>query len=237
MSDGLDELRSMLDLSGPSKTGSTRVRYRDGKRRMPTETNKHGDRVYGVYGAPRDSQRSKVYRAEGVLKHHRTKTFKVGGKTWSGATYADLKDVKAYVDKLVGSAWFKRRWPNVRSVEVNDGRGRQSAGGEGGWRRQITLPRHMRRQEIVLHELAHVLTDAEFGRKNAAPHGREFARTLLTLVRHEMGDEAWRALKDSFRTHKVKHTLRRNREYTPEQKAEAAERLAAARAAKASKVS
>lgn len=135
---------------------------------------------------PRDAQRSRLYRAEYPL--------------WDvGQRWQTVPEVQAYVDRLDESAWFQRRWGRRRIV-VEDGRGRRSA---VGYTYEIGVPRLMRRELIVLHEIAHCLTPRTY-----APHGPEFAGVVLTLVRHKMGDEAGRQLAESYRAHKVRVNMK-----------------------------
>jgi len=172
---------------------------------------------------PRDSQRSKLYRAEDFLM----------GK---GQSWETTAEIQAYVDHLVSLAWFQRRWP-LAAIAVNDGRGRRSACGStrralsGKYYGYIKLPRWARTQSVVLHEIAHCCASIE-ARRNREPiasHGWQFARTLLELVRHEMGNEHWETLRASFREHRVRH--KQPRRLSPAARAAAAQRLKDARLA------
>ncbi len=110
--------------------------------------------------------------------------------TW-GMRWSRVDDAQAYLDGLVGSAWFFARWPHfVRGVVRRRGRGSTwstnaglDADGPGGRPTEgvVLLADGALRQSTLLHELAHLLADP------AAGHGPAFAETLLTLVRHEMG--------------------------------------------------
>lgn len=175
----------------------------------------------------RDSQRSKVYAAERVA-------FPGFGGTGSEARFRAVADIEAYLDKIISSAWWRRRYPKVRTVQIKDGRGTTFA--RGGYNPDgtgtLNLPMWARNEPVILHELAHVATDSIHGPRGTPPHGREFCSTFLGLVRWQMGEQAWRALKDAFREGKVKHTLApRTREMTDEQREAARERLMAARKA------
>ena len=172
-------------------------------------------------GQPRDSQRQKVYDSEDVL----------GPVEWPGQEhFVTVSEMQSYVDRLIASAWFQRRW-KIRAVEVRDGRGRRSAASNdrGGY---ITMPVGMRYEEVVLHEIAHQIVGRTIGHRNVQAHGREFCQVLLELVGHKLGADAKRALKSEFQRRKVKHTKAR-KPMGAEQRAAAAERLAVARAAKA----
>jgi putative metallohydrolase (TIGR04338 family) len=114
-----------------------------------------------------------------------------------GITWARLADAQRDADRLVGSAWFAEQWPHfVRATVERRGRGAvwstQVAldhDGPGGTPTEgVVLVAGPLRQPVVLHELAHLLLPPTAG------HGREFAETLLTLVRREMGFPAFAEL-------------------------------------------
>jgi putative metallohydrolase (TIGR04338 family) len=170
-----------------------------------------------VRAGVRDSQRSKLYAAESVVR---------------GQTFESVEAMQAYVDKLIGRAWFKRRWPGVRSIAVRDGRGRRRAGASsfGGY---ITMPKWSRYEEVVLHEVAHICTDSQYGTREVAAHGWQFAGTLVELVRYETGKDEADKMKASFRKAKVRFSEPKKRKaLSPEQKAANAERLSKARSAR-----
>lgn len=160
----------------------------------------------------RDSQRSKLYRAEYVIRK-------------DGQKFNSIEEIQAYVDKLLGSAWAKRRgWGG--SITVVKGREGTAAYAKA-YRNIISLPSWAWCEAVVIHEICHKLTDWEYGHGRIAWHGREFARIYLEVVRHKMGDESWRKLKDAFVEAKVKHT--KPRTLTAEQREAMADRLAEVR--------
>ncbi len=112
---------------------------------------------------------------------------------------------------------------------MKDGRGRSNAGGCADY---ITLPLWARQTRTILHELAHLIADRKYARRNIAGHGWQFCAIYLDLVRFVMGLEAGDALKASFKTHKVRYREPTKRNMTPEQRQAAADRMAMARAAK-----
>jgi putative metallohydrolase (TIGR04338 family) len=179
-------------------------------------------------GRARDSQRSKVYRAEGFLQK-------------KGPRYETVAEMQAYVDKLTQSAWFRRRWPRLarNGIEVRDGRGRRIACAQTSWGRAIIkMPLWSRSEAVILHEVAHHCTDEGYGTAMDIPwHGWQFASTLHELVAHKMGKEIGDDLKKSFRECKVKFRApRKKRPLTDVEKEVLRERMAVARAAKAAKV-
>lgn len=175
----------------------------------------------------RDTQRSRLYASENFLQSR-------------GPRYETVDEMQAYVDRLLRSAWFKRRWPRTAGggIEVRDGRGRSRACATTDWaQRIIKMPRWSRSQAVVLHEIAHHCTDEAHGVRDVAAHGWQFAATLLELVTHEMGAEAGQDLRASYKAKNVRHKAPRKRKpLTDEQRAVLRERMAVARAAKAAKV-
>ena len=140
---------------------------------------------------PRDSQQSKLYRAE------------VAAFGESREEFGSVGEMQAYIDQTLRTRWFRNRWRTKR-VTVTDGRMRRRggasysyAGWDPGW--QLKMPRRTRCEWYLLHELAHVVTPG-----HCASHGREYARNYLALVRRFMGEDAHVKLRDSFRKHKVK---------------------------------
>jgi putative metallohydrolase (TIGR04338 family) len=133
---------------------------------------------------PRDSQRSKLYRAERTVG--------------AGHHFPSVAHCQAQVDRILASAWWKARFPALDQVQVRDGRGRRHAGAHQS-HGAISLPRWSRRERIILHELAHLATPASF-----AAHGPEYAMVYLELVGHFMGATAARDLAEAFRAHRVR---------------------------------
>lgn len=163
----------------------------------------------------RDSQRGKLYKAE------------CAALTPFQETYPEMEDVNLYVARTVERAPIKARYGAAfakRRLQVKDGRGRWRA---GGCAQYITIPRHNRLNWVILHELAHTLTQRIHGHYVAA-HGWQFAAIYIDLVHFMMGKAAADALKAAFREHHVRWKPKAKRVATPEQ----LERLAAARAAR-----
>lgn len=148
----------------------------------------------------RDSQRSRLYRAEVVLAN-----------TFDAPRFPGLASVNLYYSKLLCSAWFQWRY-RLGKVEIRDGRGRNSACADVQWRGHETiptgviwLPRWARNEPTMLHELAHCCCDATPDGRREAAHGWRFAQVYLELVRRQMGQDAERALRESFRKHRVRY--------------------------------
>lgn len=128
---------------------------------------------------PRDSQRSKVYKAQVEFED----ALDGRNRGWT-----DIHAVRVGVEWMVGSRWWQTRFPHVKGVLVKDRRGRRYPGGapprydfispEG----MITLPRACRRKTDVLHELAHVVAPID-----EAWHSPAFVSCYLALVDEYLG--------------------------------------------------
>ncbi len=137
----------------------------------------------------RDSQRSRVYRAE-------DKAAKSVGRTMYGQTIAN-GDLQAYVDSVLQHAAVQRRW-GQRQIRVHLGRGSGYAEFGG---RAIHLGTRARNEWFILHEVAHCLAPV------TSVHGKEFAGVYLWLVQTFLGAEEAQALREHFRAERVKVSI------------------------------
>lgn len=167
-----------------------------------------------------DTQRSKVYKAE-----------RAALAQLDQRKYPTVKDLERRVREIMGSATARKIRDEFglrrkTQVSVGDGRGRRAASSYGG---EIRMPRWARTDWVLLHELAHELAP------RSVHHHWPFAHAYLKLVSRFMGTEAAeaaKALKASFREHKVRFAPKRKRNLTEEQRQELRDRLAKARAAR-----
>lgn len=135
-----------------------------------------------------DTKRSRVYAAEGTALPHGPEQH-----------LASIAEVQAYVDRVTDLAWFRRRWPThtriaavikrggggyapVNSNRIHVGLNVTGARGKPGTTRAL-----------VLHEIAHVVTDLAPDDHNW--HGPAFVRTALEIYGFEFG----KATADAFR--------------------------------------
>lgn len=139
----------------------------------------------------RDMQRSKLYKAEQAWRAA------IGDKQFPTKLAA-----WAFIERVERSKWFRRTY-GVRKFNVHDGRGRTSAAAWGS--RNITLPRWSRTPAVILHEIAHCVTNTEHGQVGVAGHGWQYAHEYLRLVRHFMGVEAYRKLRGHFVVGRVRY--------------------------------
>lgn len=171
----------------------------------------------------RDTQRKKVYQAEGAA---------FAKDSEANVELSTVADIEKFVNhvfsmKRVQKA-FPRAFGNWDTPSVGDGRARRRAGGNVYG---IHMPKWSRCKWIVLHELAHTISLRVDSR--IAFHGWEYCETYLLLVRYVLGLESYNRLKDSFKSHRIKFRApRKRREITTEQRVALIERMAIARAAK-----
>lgn len=134
---------------------------------------------------PRDSQRARLYRAEGEVA--------------SGRRLPTVERMQAWVDGLAATDWFVALW-NDRAFEVRPGFGhRRATAVENG---VLQMPKWARTELVLLHEVAHCLTPV-----TVASHGPEYAGVLLTLARRGMGPGTAQHLEDAFARERVRWTL------------------------------
>ena len=149
--------------------------------------------------APRDTQRGRLYQAENEVK-------------------AVLRDVlptvgqmQSFVDEILRSRWlqgqFGTRMLSPITVVAKHGQRQATA---HFFMSTIKIPKAGRSKFIVLHEVAHILTDRLYGQDVTEPHGPHFATFLLMLVGHFLGAEDCQDLLAAFRRNGVAHSYRGN---------------------------
>ena len=132
--------------------------------------------------AVRDFQRSRVYRSEESCL-----------PSIPQRGFDRVEHMQAYVDELLATR-FCRGLLAGGPITVKDGRGSRRARTDGStW---IAVPRAMRREWVLLHEVAHCLTPDK--------HGPQFCACYLELVRRRLGPEAADALALAFAGHRVR---------------------------------
>jgi predicted SprT family Zn-dependent metalloprotease len=168
----------------------------------------------------RDSQRSRVYKAEWCLNFLEPPMWK----------FKNIEEARARLDEVLRSATFRRRYPWIDRVELFLGRSCYQLFGT------ITLARWGLNDASLLHELAHAILWVRNRRSQPAdysPHGWEFCTVLTDLVEHWMGAAAADKLREAFRAKKVRTRPRRTLNLTDEQRQvrrqQFAERIAARR--------
>lgn len=143
---------------------------------------------------PRDNQKKRLYDAE---RQHSLWEDNACGRM-------SVADMQAFVDKVTRSAWFVRRFGRRFGILVKDGRGHQNATGNGQ-NRTLQMPRWSRSKLVLLHEIAHVVTEYKRGPwTEGGPHGKTFCAWYLTLIRYVLGKDAYAEMRQCFRAGRVK---------------------------------
>ncbi len=109
-----------------------------------------------------------------------------------GRRFADVREIQAYLDELAGSAWWLDRWPSIGRVVVERFSSRRWAGVARTQELRIAVAYGAATEDVVLHELAHIVTPDE-------EHSPVFCHALLMLVRERMGFFAWVELERALR--------------------------------------
>ncbi len=152
--------------------------------------------------SPRDTQRARVYDAEGLVRRMFDRADETGIRTvelhGSQITlpierrFASVESVQHYADRVLALNWVRAQW--VRStapVTVRSRAGTTAAHYESE-RAVLAVPLHTGgtawalRELVVLHELAHHLEPIV----ELAPHGPEFCTRYVDLVDGVIGPEA-----------------------------------------------
>jgi hypothetical protein len=152
---------------------------------------------------PRDTQMKKVYTAESAVPE--------------GALLT-LGQLEYFKRDVMEDSWFTGLYgqditPGQVNLVIAKKAGRASkcttVGDGPSATHTIKLMPHMRTKKTLLHELAHAVTNARWGRERIAGHGPEFAYTYLRLVYRRFGRQVGHALAQSFTDGGVLITPRR----------------------------
>jgi putative metallohydrolase (TIGR04338 family) len=138
----------------------------------------------------RDSQRSRVYKAEATLH------------LAAGRRFETLPLCQAYADHVLQQAHSAGILPFKR-ITVLAGWGGRRAGARPALS-EITLPRWSRSEAVILHELAHIINGRLMNGTPYAHHGEEYVARFVRLVHLMKGPDVARDLIRSFREHKVR---------------------------------
>jgi len=127
----------------------------------------------------RDTYRRKVYSAEKQF-------LEIAGKI-------KINEIKLFIDMILEENWFKERFPKTKKISVKFRKmGRTSA---YAWHDNIVFDNSYDSVKlgIVLHELAHVITDSK-----CAGHGIEFRRNFVLLAQNVVSDEKAKLLREDL---------------------------------------
>jgi len=167
----------------------------------------------------RDSQKQKVYNAEKEVR-----------PLLCEPELSEL-EILRLVDRVWNSKRVKSAFPKAAKRQSPDVTFRNTSNAFAVGCSRINLPRGWaRRRLIVLHELAHIITNIEYGTA-VASHGWQFCETFLKLTLYISGREAHDLLKGKLKAARVRvKEPRKNAPLSEERKAQLRESLARARA-------
>jgi putative metallohydrolase (TIGR04338 family) len=156
----------------------------------------------------RDTQRAKVYAAEGFIRTVFDRAAETGRRSVEffgteltlppEARFGSVVAVRRYVDEVMALSSVRARWPEALALEVRVRRGTTAAHYEKlGAAGVIAVPDQRGvdwalRELVVLHEIAHHLCEAR------PPHGPEFVATFCELAELVMGPELGYVLRVVF---------------------------------------
>jgi len=152
---------------------------------------------YIIRSRPRDEQRSRLYAAENQIK------------AFLRDPLPKIEQMQAFVDEILGSPWLQSQFGSriLSPITVLPGRRRRQATAHF-FMSIIKVPKALRSKFIVLHEVAHILTDRYYGQDVTEAHGPQFATFLLMLVDHFLGREDCEELLEAFARWGVAHLYR-----------------------------
>lgn len=134
-----------------------------------------------------DLQKKRLYKAEAAL--------------YPSTDYATLTEVQAYVDSVIASAWWRERAPKLAEVVAIHSSRSQTATSKNSYH-LIVLPGWGYTQRVVLHELAHQLTDYRHGTGHG--HDGHYAYWFWAVVGEFMGPEMAAKLLGSYERRNVR---------------------------------
>lgn len=161
----------------------------------------------------RDWQKPEVYAAEWLVRDvlKRGGNVEILGSTLTlppETRFGDIEAIRTYVAGIEASDWYRATWPGTVPLEVTERRGRSRAEKQSQahahyhcgaihipattWSRGDWAMREL----VVLHEMAHHLTIADY-------HGPAFAGAFIHLVTNAIGPEAGFLLADAMRGNNV----------------------------------
>lgn len=135
------------------------------------------------------------------LKCQQYEVYAAEGRSPQGRFFGTLLEVSEYLDELINAPWWADRFTGLTCVTVQPHSG--SCGiavwdGDGCGR--IGLSKDGLYEQVVLHEVAHLLAAMEVGSSSHDPH---WARVYLELVFRVMGPEVWQVLRQAMLDERV----------------------------------
>ena len=141
---------------------------------------------------PIDSQRGRLYAAESQIK------------AFLRDKLPTISEMQRFVDEILRGLQGHFGSRMLSPITVLAGR-RQRQATAHFFMSTIKIPKAGRSKFIVLHEVAHILTDRYYGQDVTEAHGPQFAAFLLMLVNHFLGAEDYQDLLGAFARWGVAH--------------------------------
>ena len=141
---------------------------------------------------PIDSQRGRLYAAENQIE------------AFLRDRLPKIEQMQAFVDEILRELQSQFGSRMLSPITVLPGHSRRKATAHY-FMSTIKIPKAGRSKFIVLHEVAHILTDRYFGQDVTEAHGSQFATFLLVLVKHFLGAEDYQNLLEAFTRWGVAH--------------------------------
>lgn len=138
--------------------------------------------------AARDTQRSKLYSAQGVIAPGRV---------------LGIEDATRFVNYIASRPEFFQAFGRVRPISVRRLHRNSKLWAGVAYRRtmEIHIDRGLATERTLVHELAHLVTADE-----VASHGREYAGNFIAIVAIAFGTQAAETLRRSFDAARVRYT-------------------------------
>lgn len=146
----------------------------------------------------RDFQRARVYRAEDYIDSARFITF------------STIDECRNYANLIWQNPKIRARFPTACERPLpNILKGKSKTVSYAYWPpyEKITLSRNGQKDYWIIHEIAHIITEREYGQSGDwIKHGPEWVATHLFLVKVMLGTELAQDLTEAFLVEGVKFT-------------------------------
>ena len=143
-----------------------------------------------------------------------------------GRRFSTISEIESYINNIISTSWWKDNifryvcegdLANLTSVRkmmiedfyikivINNRKRRKNIVARGArtglFSGEIILPKGYEYKKIILHEICHVILPDYL-----SPHGVEYAKIFLSIIKRFMGNENEELLKKAYEKNKVKFT-------------------------------
>lgn len=147
----------------------------------------------------RDFQRARVYRAEDYLDES---TF---------LKFSNIRECREYAESIWSNPAIRARFPKACSTEkppIKQAK-TSSQSSQAYWppHEKVTLSKHGQNDYVVIHELAHIITEREYAKgEDWIKHGPLWADVHLFLVKTMLGRDFYLNVVEAFEMEGVQYT-------------------------------